>query len=938
GRNPVIHIGTSATMVAHKNATPEERQQAVADFATRFFGHEIGTEHVIEETLEPITEGGVPDHDALRQALDMPVPDEREALRRHPLARWLEFVMGVEKEADGRLCRRSPRTLSDATKELAMLTGRDEGICREKLQEVLLAGLEARGEKETPLFPFKLHQFISQGRSLLATMEHLDKRHFSFEAKGLEETLVWAPLRFCRVCGQDHYQVVQSENSFLPYEDRMEGEEEVGIAGYLTPDFPDMLELEDLLPPHWFDRNGRLSPTWRQRVPRKVWVHADGSFSEMEVEGATPMWWQEEKFWLCLRCGENYTARESEYTKLAGLSTEGRASATTAIAIAFLRHARKGETLRPKLLSFTDNRQDASLQAGHFNDFVQVGVLRSGLYSALEKHERLEFDTVARECVQHMGLRLSDIAQNRMLDPDSVEARQVWNTFEQLVEYRLYEDLRRGWRLVQPNLEDVGLLRIEYQGLPECIEDGALAERIPDFARLDPPARERILRAILDFFRKQLAIHVRILQETEQQQLRRRSEQRLNEFWGLDPDNPSMRTASVVMLPGDANQTPRNRIFRITPRTLIGRFLTRELGLQQDEISEVIRDILEYLVGKGLLRELDQFKDHRLFQLDAQCLVWCKGDGNPPKPDPLWSRRTTEYIAGANRFFQNFYRDMAKEIAHLEAREHTAQVVASGERERRERRFRGEEEPPLPYLVCSPTMELGIDIADLDVVHMRNVPPTPANYAQRSGRAGRQGQAGLILTYCGAFSSHDQYFFHHREEMVAGSVRAPRLDLTNESLIRAHTHAEWLAQVGLPLRDSAASVINTDLLDSLPLRDEVAPQLKLGESALGELRERLFKMIEPDRSLLMDSGWFDESGQWLEHTIEQAPESFDKAFNLWRDLYRAACGQMQRAQELLLRSSREEQDKGRRLQEEALHQRNLLLQQNVAREEGDFYP
>ena len=35
-----------------------------------------------------------------------------------------------------------------------------------------------------------------------------------------------------------------------------------------------------------------------------------------------------------------------------------------------------------KLLSFTDNRQDASLQAGHFNDFVEVGLLRSALLSA----------------------------------------------------------------------------------------------------------------------------------------------------------------------------------------------------------------------------------------------------------------------------------------------------------------------------------------------------------------------------------------------------------------------------------------------------------------------------------------------------------------------------------------------------------------------------
>jgi hypothetical protein len=37
-----------------------------------------------------------------------------------------------------------------------------------------------------------------------------------------------------------------------------------------------------------------------------------------------------------------------------------------------------------KLLSFTDNRQDAALQAGHFNDFVQVVRLRAGIRKALE--------------------------------------------------------------------------------------------------------------------------------------------------------------------------------------------------------------------------------------------------------------------------------------------------------------------------------------------------------------------------------------------------------------------------------------------------------------------------------------------------------------------------------------------------------------------------
>ena len=68
--------------------------------------------------------------------------------------------------------------------------------------------------------------------------------------------------------------------------------------------------------------------------------------------------------------------------------------------------------------------------------------------------------------------------------------------------------------------------------------------------------------------------------------------------------------------------------------------------------------------------------------------------------------------------------------------------MPSKQREEREEAFR---EGRLRILYCSPTMELGVDIADLNVVNLRNVPPTPANYAQRSGRAGRSGQPALGL-------------------------------------------------------------------------------------------------------------------------------------------------------------------------------------------------
>ena len=116
-----------------------------------------------------------------------------------------------------------------------------------------------------------------------------------------------------------------------------------------------------------------------------------------------------------------------------------------------------------------------------------------------------------------------------------------------------------------------------------------------------------------------------------------------------------------------------------------------------------------------------------------------------------------------NSYFVNFYRTAANSLHGLEAAQHTAQVPYE-ERLDREVRFR---EGRLPILYCSPTMELGVDIAELNVVNLRNIPPTPANYAQRSGRAGRSGQPALVFAYCATGSPHDQYFFKRPEQMVA---------------------------------------------------------------------------------------------------------------------------------------------------------------------------
>ena len=509
-----------------------------------------------------------------------------------------------------------------------------------------------------------------------------------------------------------------------------------------------------------------------------------------------------------------------------------------------------------------------------------------------------------------------------------------------LLAYRLYRDLRRGWRINLPNLEQVGLLRLEYKSLADlCAAEEEWAGKHALLVSGSPVDRTKWCRTLLDVLRRELAIKVDYLRSDYQDQLKQRSNQRLKEPWSIDEDELMDRaTLAYPRQSEDADNTYRNSLTFVGPRSAFGQFLKREanrvlpgIPMPGDDLTIVIRQLFDLLRIAGLLEVRESSGRVFGYQIPADAIVWKVGDGIIPH-DPLL--QTTESSAGVNpnQFFVEFYKETAHHLLGLEAREHTAQVP-SKQREEREDDFRAGR---LRILYCSPTMELGVDIADLNVVNLRNVPPTPANYAQRSGRAGRSGQPALVYSYCSTGSSHDQYFFKRPERMVSGRVATPRLDLANEDLIRSHIHALWLAETKIDLKRS--------LRDILDLEGE-NPTLKLLPSISTTMANQLYKVATRNKAQailddlkdeLSSAAWY--TPEWLDRVLLQLENQFDAACERWRTMYRSARNQQELQNKIILDHTRAPKDheKAKRLRREAEAQLKLLCESDNMMQ-SDFY-
>ncbi|WP_258084321.1 DEAD/DEAH box helicase [Thermococcus thermotolerans] len=477
----------------------------------------------------------------------------------------------------------------------------------------------------------------------------------------------------------------------------------------------------------------------------------------------------------CPYCGNRY----GRYSALSPVAM----SSDTASVVVFDRVYTKLPEEYKKLLIFTDNRQIASYLAKHLEDTHFDHTVRVLVHYLVKQENKVYLS------------KLFDMAYDTVISWPYEKLRR-----RKMLETAILEEVC-SLRGRQRSLENLGLIKVTYYGLEdeekfkqEWLKFISELEEslISDLRLHDTNLWKEILIAIADIIRQKGAIkglHNNPPGRTEVIgfSLAQKIEKRHVKVIGFLSKG---RTKQRLLLQKIFGKTKTiDDALELAFNFLIKAKILEEVELRccgskklEKATGYVINDKRIIIKKPEVVFKCNTCQRVHLTSPSSACMTYnCNGT-----TEPIPYREFEKYMTTHNYYFRLYQNE--KPVKMITAEDTGA--IPSKERHSLEMEFKKKdvEERKVDVIVATPTLELGVDIGDLISVGIYKAPPSPANYVQRVGRAGRKEKLSLNVTFL-YLSPLDRYYYEKPEELIRGIFEAPKINIENRYLIQKHVNA-----------------------------------------------------------------------------------------------------------------------------------------------------
>ena len=658
------------------------------------------------------------------------------------------------------------------------------------LSAVLRVGMMARaGSDEFPLLPARYHMAVNtlEGASILLDKAAVENWSALAPFRAFEnDSGIFYPMLVCRKCGQPYVEGYSHEG-------RLWNRLPAGAKANTRRVF-------------WLGPPPNVRTIDEEDDDAEAGEHATNEEPDIQVDPATgeihvrenigiPLWeiparedeeLQARFIMRCPACGGSTGTTDAEVLTRLHPGNEALSSVVTQKVLEALpANADRADPVPfggRSLLTFSDNRQNAAFFAPYLERTSRDLAVRTALYQILQEAEEfVDLETAADLILRRWRRQSTPI----MLDSGGRLVTSTIRIMDLLTGYVAVEFCTPGAR--RTSLEALGLAYVTYEEsiirriLRRC--DGLLADftkdELCDLAHflLESIRREKAIINLWDVDLKDAFI------------------------WGMYSWIRAFeifhqnRRVRYAWLPQEGGSAMNRRTWYLEDQLNIDKQVARDfLAIFWEACLET-----KILVpaNPGFAMDAKKIRiglseTHPVFVCDTcglrqryavrnRCMAFrCRGIVSTVTKD----ERNLERVN--NHYIRTYEAGLA---ATLRAREHTASL-STEIREQIEREF---SEGTVNVLSCTTTMEMGVDLGDLEAVVNLNIPPGVSNYQQRTGRAGRRAQAAPFCVTIARTSPYDQAVFTAIEDYLSQSAPIPYFRLDNPTLFRRHQVAVVLS-------------------------------------------------------------------------------------------------------------------------------------------------